>query len=79
MDLKRFRGSMTLVRMVKSNMEDIIAMYGYVTVADYYDIIGYASVYTDNKNGWVSLEKAEIAITDDPYIFELILPKPLPI
>lgn len=79
MKVDKFRGSMTLVGMVLSSLEDIITMYGIATVADYYDLIDHVSKYTDSKMGWVSLRKAEIVMTDEEGIYELILPTALPI
>ena len=79
MSIKQFRGSKFLVDTIKSRMEDIIKMYGFVTVADYFEIIGCVSTYTDNKIGWLSLSKAEIIMTDDTGTYELVLPKPKPL
>ena len=79
MNVERFKGSEWLVKEVRSRLINIITMYDYVTVADYYDIIGYETKYTDIKVGWISLREATIAMTDEPGIYELILPKPIPI
>lgn len=43
-------------------MQEIIDRYGYVTLADFYDLIGRRAVYTDNKKGWHSLTGAKVSI-----------------
>lgn len=79
MNVKRFKGSEWLVKEVWSRLIDIITMYDYATVADYYDLIGYETKYTDNKMGWISLREAIIVMTNESDIYELVLPKPIPI
>lgn len=79
MNVKRFRGSEFLVKEVRSRLFDIIRMYGFATVADYYDLIGYESTYTDNKYCWTSMRKAIFVMTNEPDIYELVLPKAIPI
>lgn len=79
MKVDAFKGSMKLVRVVKGMLEDIITIYGCATVADYYDIIGVTSKYSDDKIGWTTLRNTKIAMTDDDNIFELQLPMPYPL
>lgn len=47
-------------------------MYGHVSVADYYDLIGVASVYTDNQYGWTidSINRASIVPVRGGYIIK---------
>ena len=59
-------------------MEEVIDRYGYVTVADLYDMADLTAPYTGNKYGWTSIRSAEVARTrDGDYIIKL--PKAMPI
>ena len=79
MSIERFKGSEFLVKEVRSRLLDIISIYDYATVADYYDLIGHESKYSDNKIGWLSLQKATIVMATEPNMYELVLPKPIPV
>ena len=60
-------------------MNDIIARYGYVTVADYYDLIGSKIIkYTDDQKGWRSLRGAKIKQVD-LFTYKIVLPEPVKI
>ena len=63
--------------MVLTLMEESIDRYGWVTVADMYDMAGLTGPYTGNKYGWTTLRNASIARTSDGYVIKL--PKALPI
>lgn len=41
-------------------MKESIQRYGSVSVADFYDLIGQRSVFTDNKYGWYDLNMCDI-------------------
>lgn len=57
---------------VLDQMEDILARYGIVKVADLYDLVGESCNYTDNKYGWKSLRGADAVRTrDGSYILKL--------
>lgn len=44
-------------------MQEIIDGYGYVTLADFYDLEGSkVAVYTDNKKMWSSLTGARVSL-----------------
>ena len=58
-------------------MEGIIASYGFVTVADLYDMAGRSHPYTSNDYGWTSLRSADVVRTREGYILKL--PKAMPI
>lgn len=58
-------------------MDDMIDTYGFVSVADMYDLVGKSCNYTDNNYGWTSLRNAEPVRVRDGYV--LRLPKALPI
>ena len=63
---------------VRRQMEDTIARYGIVTVADMYDMAGLTTApYTSSNYGWVSLRTAETVHVRDGYILKL--PKASPI
>lgn len=62
---------------VLSCMDEMIDTYGFVSVADLYDLVGKSCNYTDNNYGWTSLRNAEPVRVRDGYV--LRLPKALPI
>lgn len=64
--------------MVLDAMYEIIAKYGFVKVADYYDLVGTSGSYTDNNYGWPNLQSAQIVrLSNGEYTIKL--PKALPI
>lgn len=62
---------------VLSRMDELIDMYGTVSVADMYDLVGKSCNYTDNKYGWTNIRNAEPIRVRDGYMLKL--PKALPI
>lgn len=62
---------------VLSRMDELIDMYGTVSVADLYDLIGKSCAYTDNKYGWTNIRNAEPVRVRDGYLLKL--PKALPL
>lgn len=62
---------------VLSRMDELIDMYGTVSVADLYDLVGKSCNYTDNKYGWTNIRNAEPIRVRDGYMLKL--PKALPI
>ena len=61
-----------------AQMEDIIDKYGFVKVADYYDLAGVSITnHCANNYGWTDLRTANISRVRDRYIINL--PKALPI
>ena len=63
---------------VLSRMDELIDTYGFVTVADLYDLVGKTCNYTDNKYGWTNLRNAEpVRVRGGEYM--LRLPKAFPI
>lgn len=68
------RGEAELVR---EQMVELIDRYGFVTVADMYDMADLTSPYTANKYGWTNIRNAEVVRTRDGYILKL--PKAMPI
>lgn len=62
---------------VLTRMDELIDMYGTVSIADLYDLIGKSCAYTDNKYGWTNIRNAEPVRVRDGYMLKL--PKALPI
>lgn len=63
---------------VLDRMDELIATYGMVSVADMLDTAGIVPNYTDNKYGWTSLRNAKVIRTrDDDYMIDL--PRAMPI
>lgn len=63
---------------VLTAMDDLIAKYGMVRVADYYDLIGESTNnHCANNYGWTDLRSAKIVRTRDGYIIDF--PKAMPI
>jgi hypothetical protein len=62
---------------VLSRMDELIDIYGTVSVADMYDLVGKTCNYTDNKYGWTNIRNAEPIRVRDGYMLKL--PKALPI
>lgn len=57
---------------VLDRMEEIIATYGLVSVADFYELVGVPSNYTDNNYGWSNLRNAYVdRLSDGGYIIKL--------
>lgn len=62
---------------VLSRMDELVDIYGLVSVADLYDLLGTVGSYTDNKYGWTSTRGMDSVRVRDGYL--LRLPSPLPI
>ena len=62
---------------VLERMGELIDVYGQVTVADLYDLVGVTGNYTDNKYGWTNIRNAETIRVRDGYMLKL--PKVLPV
>lgn len=58
-------------------MNELLDLYGVVTIADLNDLVGITGNYTDNKYGWTSLRHAEAVRVRDGY--KLRLPRAIPI
>lgn len=59
-------------------LDDAIARYGTVTVADYYEFSGVQSAYTDNKYGWKNIQHAD-TVSVRGGGFTIRMPRPLPL
>jgi hypothetical protein len=57
---------------VLTRMDELIDAYGFVTVADLYDLVGKTCNYTDNKYGWTNLRNAEaVRVRGGDYLLRL--------
>lgn len=63
--------------LVLERLMDLIDSYGVATVADFYDLAGISTDYTDNNWGWERLGSAAIRRTRAGYILDL--PRPITI
>lgn len=52
-------------------MDELIEIYGMVSVADLYDLVGITGNYTDNKYGWTNIRNAEPVHVRDGYMLRL--------
>ena len=63
---------------VLEQMSDIIETYGFVTVADLYDIADLVAPETSNRYGWLSIRNAEVSsVRGGGYVIKL--PRAVPI
>jgi hypothetical protein len=62
---------------VLTNLVDLIYDYEVASVADYYDLVGIESSYTDQKYGWTNLADAKVERVRDGYILRLPRPRVL--
>ena len=60
-----------------AQLDDIMARYHLVRVADYCEIVGITGTYTDNDYGWTDLRTAEVVRVLEGYIIRM--PRALPI
>lgn len=52
-------------------MDELIATYGLVSVADFYDLVGVTGSYTDNKYGWEDIRTASVIRVKGGYMIKL--------
>lgn len=62
---------------VLSRLDECLAKYKMVRVADLYDLVGITGNYTDNKYGWTNLASADVVPVSGGFMIRL--PKALPI
>lgn len=62
---------------VLQQMDDLIANYGLVSVADLYDLVGINGSYTDNRYGWTNIASAKVIRVPTGYMLKL--PKVMPL
>lgn len=57
--------------------EELIDKYGMASIADFYDLVGITSKYTDYKYGWEDVKSATITRTREGYLIKMPKAKPL--
>lgn len=62
---------------VLSNLADACHNYGQATVADFYELVGVTSEYTDRKYGWADINQATVTRVRDGYLINLPRPQVL--
>lgn len=62
---------------VLERMDELISVYGVVSVADYYDLLGLSHNYTDDNYGWTDIHSAMVTKVRDGYLIRL--PRAIPI
>ena len=62
---------------VLDQMGDVIKQYGFVTVADMYDMADLTQPFTSNKYGWMNVRSAEVVRVRDGYVIKLSKPSPI--
>lgn len=56
---------------VMDRMTDLYETYGVVSAADFYDLVGVTSEFTDNKYGWDNLASMRLRRVPDGYLIDL--------
>ena len=56
---------------VLDQMQEVIERYGFVTVADMYDMSNLTEPYTSNKYGWTNIRTAEVTRGGGGYVLKL--------
>lgn len=64
---------------IRDALLDVADEYGYVAVADLYDLVGIPVDYYASHYGWANLAASRISITPDRNGWMLKLPKPWPL
>lgn len=62
---------------ILERMDELIATYGVVSVADMYDLAGITCAYTDNKYGWTNIRNAEVRRVKDGWMLKM--PRAMPL
>ncbi len=62
---------------VLTKMDELVSIYGMVSVADLYDLVGITGSYTDNNYGWTDIRSAQAVRVRDGYLLKL--PRALPL
>jgi hypothetical protein len=64
-------------RAVLADIFQILNTYGYISVADVYDLVGQPSSYTDNKRGWFDIHIFTVIENSGVWVIECADPIPL--
>ena len=69
--------SRTDAERVRMQMFDTIERYGYVTVADMYDLADLSAPYTGYNYGWTNIRTSEVQRVRDGYVLRLPIAMPI--
>lgn len=69
--------SRTEAEEVVDRLFDLVSRYDYASVADLYELVGFAGAHTDNKWGWTDLHGAGVTRIREGYLLDLPEPQPL--
>lgn len=70
-------GSRAEAEAVLTNMDEIIAVYGTVSVSDLYEMVGIDGEWTDARYGWKDIRNAKVTRVNGEYVLKL--PRALPL
>lgn len=62
---------------VLARMQESVKIYGMVSVAEFYDLVGLTGNFQDNKYGWTNLRNADVVPTISGWMIKL--PKAIPL
>lgn len=62
---------------VLTRLDEALATYKTVSIADLYDLVGITAQYTDNKYGWTDIRSAQVVRIRDGYLIKM--PRPMPL
>ena len=62
---------------VIKHMKDVIELYGYVTVSDFYDLVGIIADKTDNNRGWLNEASERFIVTECVDGYRTMFPEPI--
>lgn len=62
---------------VIENLIELIEQYGVATLADFYELVGIDSDFSDNKYGWDNLARASVNRVREGYVIDFPKPRPL--
>ncbi len=60
---------------VLKRLKDLITLYHYATISDYYDLCDLPGIYLDNMWGWDNLDEVTIEEVEDGFKLNLPTPK----
>lgn len=69
--------SRTEAEEVIDRLFDLVSRYDSATVADLYELVGFASAHTDHKWGWTDIRGAGVSRVREGYLLDLPEPQPL--
>ena len=74
------RGGLDAKRQAEEVLDQLVELtmsYGFARVADFYELAGYPTDYTDNSLGWGERSEARIARVNGGYVIDLPEPEPI--